>query len=215
MVKAKAVVWYFVAWIVLTALCIAFVDRAASSWSYTHLHAMRMSTADWATHLVDPLPALAVAALLVIGLRALGSDWRPVGGWRTLMIGALAVMVAIALKEQLKYVFGRTWPETWVNGNPSWIRDGVYGFHFLHGGAGWASFPSGHMTAMSAVSGTLWTRLPKWRWLAILLCLLVAGGLFACDYHYIGDMVAGTFLGTGTALGVVRLFGGEGDELAA
>ena len=28
----------------------------------------------------------------------------------------------------MKYAFGRLWPETWVDNNPSWIHDGAYGF---------------------------------------------------------------------------------------
>jgi membrane-associated phospholipid phosphatase len=206
-VNAKTVSWYFAAWVALSALSIAFVDRAASSWSYAHLHAVRMSAFDWATHLVDPLQALALAALAVIGVRALASDWRPAGHWRTLLIGAVAVLVAVAFKEQLKYLFGRTWPETWVNHNPSWIGSGAYGFHFHHGGAGWASFPSGHLTQSSAVGETLWLRAPKLRWLAILFPLLVAIGLFGCDYHFVGDMIAGGFLGAGVALAAARLLG--------
>jgi hypothetical protein len=40
--------------------------------------------------------------------------------------------------------FGRTWPESWLGDNPSWIRDDVFGFFPFHGGRGWESFPSGH-----------------------------------------------------------------------
>ena len=64
--------------------------------------------------------------------------------------------MAETIKNGLKFVFGRTWPETWVNNNPSFIRDGVYGFNWFHGGAGYASFPSGHMSVTCALAAVLW-----------------------------------------------------------
>src|SRR5580658_10495109 len=85
---------------------------------------------------------------ILLGLAGLAAlaGWRP-GHWARIVIACcIAVLVAINLKDQLKYAFGRTWPETWVNDNPSWIGNGTYGFWPFHKGAGWASFPSGHMT---------------------------------------------------------------------
>jgi hypothetical protein len=38
--------------------------------------------------------------------------------------------------NQLKYAFGRTWPDTWIENNPSLIQNGVFGFNPFHGGPG-------------------------------------------------------------------------------
>ena len=187
--------------IVLTGLVIAFVDRPASSWAHAHL---QRHTFDWLTHLVDPLLAAAVVGLIIAGLAA-AFGWRPGDKARTALACCLAVIVSVALKEHLKIAFGRTWPETWVENNPSWINTGAFGFHPFHGGRGWTSFPSGHLTQMSALAAVLWWRVARLKWLWACLPLLVAVGLYGCDYHFLGDMVAGAFLGTASAAGVLAL----------
>jgi membrane-associated phospholipid phosphatase len=138
---------------------------------------------------------------------AVGLGWRPGEGGKTALACCGSVAIAFALKEQLKYAFGRTWPETWTNHNPSWIGDHAFGFHPFHGAEGWASFPSGHTTLISALAAALWQRVPSLRWLAVTLVVLVVLGLAGSDFHWVGDMVAGAFLGTGSAVGVVA-FGG-------
>jgi hypothetical protein len=54
--------------------------------------------------------------------------------YATLVTCSISLVVAEVAKNQLKYDFGRTWPETWVNNNPSLIGNGAYGFNFFHGG---------------------------------------------------------------------------------
>jgi membrane-associated phospholipid phosphatase len=139
---------------------------------------------------------------------ALGRSAR--GICEVVVRASLSFVVAVAIKDQLKYLFGRTWPETWVNNNPSYIKDGVFGFFPLHGGPGWASFPSGHMTAITSVLAVLWVRWPGFRWLYALLWLDVVVGLLGADYHWLSDIVAGSFLGA--AVGVVAARLGSGDQ---
>jgi hypothetical protein len=54
----------------------------------------------------------------------------------------ISVLATIIIKDQLKFVFGRTWPDTWGPGIVSFVRDGVYGFHFFQFGKSFESFPS-------------------------------------------------------------------------
>lgn len=184
-------------WVLSTIVCVAFVDRPAATWSHAHLRGIRVF--DWMTHMVDPLRAVSLAVLALSGLASLRPNWRPKGAWRIALAAALAVLLSVAFKEEIKFVFGRTWPETWTNGNPSWIQNGVFRFSLFHGGEGWASFPSGHMTQISALAATLWFYTRSGRWVGVLLAVLVAIGLYGSDYHFVGDMVAGSFLGTATA----------------
>ncbi len=113
--------------------------------------------------------------------------------------------MSYAIKEQLKFDFGRLWPETWVDGNPSWIKDAAYGFFPFHGRTGWSSFPSGHMTAITAPVSVLWARLPRWRPVLAIPVILVAVGLYGADFHFIGDMVAGCCLGAACGIGVLAV----------
>ena len=188
--------------IVLVTLSIAFVDRAASSWSHATLGGIAVFGE--LTHLVDPLLPAAVAGLVLIGLASV-LGWQRGENGTTLLASCLAIVIAVAIKEQLKFVFGRTWPETWVNHNPSWISDGAYGFHPFHGGTGWTSFPSGHMTQVTALAAVFWQRAGRWRWLWAALVVLVAAGLLGADYHFVGDMVAGAYLGAASAAGALAI----------
>ncbi|GAB0118150.1 phosphatase PAP2 family protein [Acidisoma sp. 7E03] len=135
------------------------------------------------------LPALVAACV------AGSFGWRPRRrGWTAIM-AAVATVLTIGIKSELKEIFGRTWPETWSHGNPSLIRDGVFGFFPFHGGEGWSSFPSGHTAAIAAVAGVLWWRESGLRPLWAGLVLLTAAGLLCGNIHFLADIIAGAYLG--------------------
>ena len=183
----------------LVPISVEFFDRAVSSWSFAVLH--RPAALEILTHLVDPVPPAAAIILLLAGAAAL-AGWRP-GPWgRVAIATGIAVLVAIVLKDELKYAFGRTWPETFVDNNPSWIGNGTYGFQPFHQGRGWASFPSGHMSVITAPFGVLWGAVPRLRLLWLAPPLLVAIGLLGADYHFLADVIAGTYLGAATGAGI-------------
>jgi len=140
-----------------------------------------------------PLSGALPALLLICIAGSLG--WRARRqGW-TVIVAAVAVLLTVGVKTELKEIFGRTWPETWSQGNPSLIRDGVYGFFPFHGGEGWSSFPSGHTAAIAAVAGVLWWRVPGLRALWAVLVALTAAGLLCGNIHFLGDIIAGAYLG--------------------
>jgi membrane-associated phospholipid phosphatase len=144
---------------------------------------------------IGQIPLSLAGPALVVASLAAWRGWRPDGrAWTGIACG-VAELITIAVKDQLKDAFGRTWPETWVHHNPSLIHDGVYGFFPFHGGDGWSSFPSGHTAATSAVVGVLWWRAPQLRWLWALLLALTGIGLIGGNYHFLGDVIAGAYLG--------------------
>lgn len=187
----------------LVLLSVAAVDRPAATLSHAAF-AGRTAVFVALTHIVDPVLPLAALGLAGAGLAAL-LGWRPGAAGRRVIAACVAVLVAAMIKDQLKYAFGRLWPETWVDGNPSWIRDGAYGFFPFHGRTGWSSFPSGHMTAATAPVAALWRELPRWRPILALPVAMVAVGLYGADYHFVGDMVAGAYLGAACGVGVAAL----------
>src|SRR5947209_6410820 len=178
--------WYigaFVLCIVLTLLSVAFVDRAVATWAHT---LDRPAPFVWLTYMIDPFVPAASIVLPALGIAAL-FGWRPGPLGRIVLALCVAVLFATLLKEELKFLFGRTWPETWVANNPSWIRDGVYRFEPLHGGHGWASLPSGHMALIAAPCTRLWVLAPAAsRCLSAALVLALAAGLIGVDLHLIG-----------------------------
>ena len=194
--------------LVLTLLSVAVIDRPVADYAHAVLRAHEKDVYGPLTHIVDPIPVIAGLTTGAYALAALFGIRPSARGWTALRI-ALAVLVAFALKDQLKFVMGRTWPETWTNNNPSYIKDGVFGFFptisWGNAGRAYHSFPSGHMTMISVASVSLALTFPRWRWFAILPIALVAIGLAGANYHWISDMIAGTFLGSAVAVAAHRL----------
>ena len=109
---------------------------------------------------------------------------------------SFSTLAAESVKDVLKWVFGRPMPRGWHAGEPSFVGTGAYGFHWLHGGTIYNSFPSGHMTAICSIMSVLWIAYPRFRPLYAAAALSVAGLLVAYNYHFVGDVSAGAFLGT-------------------
>jgi len=188
--------------VITVPLAILLADRAVADAAHAYLHGIRFFI--WLTWIAEPTVPLAIASLLVAGIAAF-AGWRPGRTTQILLTAALATLVAAAVTNALKIAFGRTWPETWVAGNPSWISDGVFGFFPFHGGAGWASFPSGHTTVITAPMLALARSVPRFRLVAWIPVGLVAVGLLGADYHYLSDVLAGAYIGAASAIGVAAL----------
>lgn len=189
---------------VLLAICASYLwlDRPAAFLMHRLFHHspwFLLLAAIGQVPLTFALPGLGFAAISGV------CGWRPASrGWLAIACG-LATGLTIAAKDMLKAFAGRTWPETWVDGNPSLIRDGVYGFHPFHGGAGWSSFPSGHTAAIAAVIGVLWWRQPRHRPLWAALVALTALGLLCGNIHFLSDILAGGALGFAIGTAVLAL----------
>ena len=88
-----------------------------------------------------------------------------------------------------------TWPESWIEENPSLIQNGVFGFTPFHGGLGFASFPSGHVAAVCAVMAVLWWSYARLRPIYVACVAAVAVGLIGANYHFLSDILGGIFVG--------------------
>ena len=174
-----------------------FLDRQVAEALRPHLSGVPFFV--WLTYIVKPLAPAAsiiVAAVAICAFRR-GSLTPNQAAFLRL---CCAILIAGVLTFELKEAFGRTWPETWVNNNPSYFSNGTYGFFPFHGGAGYASFPSGHTTAISAFAGALWFLWPRLRWLGVALALAVVIGLLGADYHWLSDIMAGALVGGTTGI---------------
>ncbi len=188
---------------VAVAVCYRWVDRPLAL--FAHAQNTHRDTFERLTHFPDLLIPLASVAFAACGLWALSG--RPLS--HPVTTGALcsiSLIVAETIKSELKFVFGRLWPDTWVKNNPSFIHDGAYGFNFFHGGPGYASFPSGHTAATCALISVLWILYPKLRPLCVLIVLAVAVGLIGANYHFLSDVIAGGFVGVSTGWMTVTLW---------
>jgi len=176
----------------IVALCYEFVDRPVA----TYVHEHKLNHNDVLKQLTLPPPIVEAWSPLVIVILMAGRPFRAFRRWQVALLAAcVAMIVADQFRESLAAVFGRTWPETWVDNNPSWIGNGTYGFHWFHSGRGYGSFPSGHMARTVSVAAVVWIAWPRWRWLAVVLSLAVAVGLLGMNYHFVGDVIGGSFVG--------------------
>jgi membrane-associated phospholipid phosphatase len=183
-------------WLVLTSSAVVvsylWLDRPIATFAHDQLQRFDLFTR--LTYIPEVIGPLVIIAFAAIALRALSG--RPLSKLATVAaLAAASLAIAAAIKDQLKFAFGRTWPETWVRNNPSFIHDGVYGFNPFHGGPGFAAFPSGHTTAICAVMSVLWICYPRFRALYAIGTAAVAIGLIGADFHFLGDVIAGGFLG--------------------
>ncbi len=158
----------------------------------------------WLTYISTPLAPAATLLIVATAFRGIvRGSMTPTEA--ALFRMACAIILAGVFTYGLKEAFGRTWPETWVNNNPSYFGKGVYGFFPFHGGREYASFPSGHTTAICALAGSLWFLWPRLRWVGVLLALAVAVGLLGANYHWLSDIMAGAVVGVTTAWAAARL----------
>jgi membrane-associated phospholipid phosphatase len=176
----------------LVVLCYFFVDRPVAYF----VHDRGVSSypvLKWLTYPPPVLQAWAPAVLVALVVRR---AWGPFRHWeKALLAAAVGIVLADQFRESLAYLFGRYWPETWTDDNPSLIGDDAYGFHPFHGGSWYRSFPSGHMTRTVALAAVVWIAFPRWRWACVLGTIVEAVGLIGMDYHFVGDVVGGSFVG--------------------
>lgn len=93
----------------------------------------------WLQRLPVAFLLLSLVALVWCGLWALMQ--RPFSRIQSVGFACgLSFIAANFITNQLKYVFGRTWPDNWIQNNPSLIQNSVFGFNPFHGGPGFASF---------------------------------------------------------------------------
>jgi membrane-associated phospholipid phosphatase len=187
----------------LVTLAYFFVDRPVAF--FVHEHQLnRIAALEWLTHTAMAFDSLAAVIVLLATVRlAFGPLTRL--EW-TLFAAAISLMVAVALEYYLKFLFGRYWPDTWVEDNPSLIRDNAYGFHPFHFGSAYGSFPSGHTARTVAVLWVLGAAYPRWGWQYVLVTGSVVVGLVGLNHHFVGDTVGGAFLGAWTGMYAARLF---------
>jgi membrane-associated phospholipid phosphatase len=192
--------------VVLVALCYFFVDRPVSFFVQGH-HFSRHALLKWLTY---PPPILQDWVPVVLIALVVRRSWGAFTRWeRTLLAACISLLVTVQFKDTLKYVFGRDWPDTWIEHNPSLIRDGAYGFHFFQGSEVYGSFPSGHTARTLAIAAVVWVAYPTWRWACVTADLAIAIGLIGMDYHFVGDVIAGGVLGGLVGVYTAYFFGLE------
>lgn len=106
-----------------------------------------------------------------------------------LQVIGTATPFAYTAKDLLKSVFGRVDTRYWL-GHPY-----HFVFRWFHSSSDFFGFPSGHMAIACALifaATHYYPRLKAWGWAAM---TLLGAALIATEYHFLGDVIAGAYIG--------------------
>jgi membrane-associated phospholipid phosphatase len=112
---------------------------------------------------------------------------------------ALVPLDLVVISLLLFLLSSRAWPD------PAYIQNRVYEFRLLHGSPYWDSFPSGTAAISAAIASVLWIKMPRWRAMSAVIVVLLCVAVVITNYHWVGDVIAGAFLGTSIGWMTVRL----------
>ena len=210
--KKINILYLLVAVVLLSILSYLFLDRELSlifsvtrrsSFWFPVFHGMQHIAGDMLAYIVSAIP---IYLVIMLAVGKYNTKFN-----RFLFCFSVSDCVAIFVGNRLKFIFGRYWPETFMNNNLSFIKDGVYGFTFFNTYREYQSFPSTHTTAIFAVMTILWIYYPKLRILSAAMCLIVVIGLFGCNYHFLSDIIGGACLGWLSGILVTSYIGNKAD----
>lgn len=179
--------------IVLSTLCYYWIDKPLALWVEAKHFPEQEKWLRFLTYIKSPILVGVLLIYIICVSRAYLFERLTKADRDALFIGN-SVIFAYLLQNKLHDIFGRYWPSTWVDNNPSLIGSGDYGFHFFHSGAAFESFPSGHTTVVVALCAAIWVLYPKLRIFSALGICSIFIGLVGMNYHFFGDCVAGAFI---------------------
>ena len=178
---------------VAVVICYYFVDRPVAFFVHDHEIA-KFDEFRWLTEPPPLVQSWSPLVLVLLAIRRAGGPWRH---WQhVLFVACVSLIVADQFRESLGDLCGRYWPETWHNNNPSLIGTGAYGFHPFEVGDDTAASPPATPRGSLGFVAVFWLAMPRGRWLyrdprGCRCCV----ALVAMNYHFVGDVIAGSVLG--------------------
>lgn len=188
----KKVVFSLISCIVIVVLSIFFIDKPLAIWFYTQ-NLQQHPVFIYLTYIPNLFIYLSTIALigllLTLKLHRLNRKFLKV-----ILAVSISSYVSLLFTKFFKFIFGRIGPGYWSTHN---FDLNAYGFYLFHGSSGiFQDFPSGHSAVGFAVISVLWLAYPKMRWLGILMGFTIILSLLTTNNHFLGDCVAGAFLGS-------------------
>jgi membrane-associated phospholipid phosphatase len=196
--------------VAVVLVSVQWIDRPIALWIFDVFGGRRIPTQT--ADRIFSIPFVTTIVFVICGIIAItGRRFSKLEA--TIAMCAISTLASTVIKDQLKFVFGRTWPDTWGPGIVSFVRDNVYGFHFFQSGKSFESFPSGHAAVAAAVLSVIWILFPNLRVFCTIGLIAVDIGLVALNLHFLSDVVAGSFVGVSTGLFTVALWNASKVEI--
>lgn len=178
----------------LVAVAYAFVDQPVAYF----IRNQGLGRHRWLKWLTRP-PEVFVVLSPVVLLAGLLRRWR--GSWdrleRVAVASGISTLLAALAVGILKITFGRPGPDLVLAG----CADGFNLFSLEP--AYWA-LPSGHTACTLSVMTVAWVAFPRWWVCWWLIGGVVAVTLIGLNHHFVGDILAGGFVGWAIAGTVAR-----------
>lgn len=135
------------------------------------------------TVLGDSLWSLLLGLFLFIAGRGRNQRLAISGHFLMATVATSGIVVDI-----IKFISGRSRPALLFS-------EHIATFSFFRTEHLWTSFPSGHSATAWSIAMFLALLFPKWRHLSILFGVLVAASRVVLNYHYLSDVIIGSYLG--------------------
>jgi len=173
-------------------LCYFWIDRPVAFFVHRH-HFNEITVLRWLTY---PPPEVQTWSPLILTILAVRRALGPLSRWqKVLLVACASLIVTDQFRVCLGDIFGRYWPETWFQDNPSLVGNGTYGFHPFERGDDLGSFPSGHAARILSFAVVWFMSMPRVRAAGAVVSLAMLLSLVLMNYHFVGDVIAGAFLG--------------------
>ena len=197
----RLLLYWLLAFVLSSAAVVAsmfYLDRPAADYFHAHVHT---AVYFWINRALAPIVGFVVLALLFLVVMGCWTAARraPPPWTKTPLLCSWSLVWALSTTVVLKRAFGLSWPY------PNYVQSRIYEFHWLHGGHGYDSFPSGTATIAGSFVAVLWTLFPRLRVLAVLVFLFLISSVVVTNGHWISDVIGGGFLGTVIGWMTVRL----------
>jgi membrane-associated phospholipid phosphatase len=186
---------FFGLWLLFFAVGLFFLVTLGKAASFVDLNAYHRTTLDtvfiWITFLGNGVFSIIVFVVFLLQRR-----------WSHASQVMLAFLLSALLAQILKNLFSMPRPKQFfAPGQYHYFIDGVTGL-------GFASFPSGHTTSVFALATLLaiFTRNRKAKIAFLLTGIAVGYSRIYLGQHFLGDVLMGSCIGTGTAVLVHWLF---------
>jgi membrane-associated phospholipid phosphatase len=162
-------------------------DAALATFVHDHLPFPDIISGEVPDTLQQIVTLVTVTALLFYGYLR----WKKIDSALTRASLSLACVspFAYAAKTILKFAFGRASTVYWLTTGTS------LKFHFFEGHGEYTGFPSGHMAVFTAILAVVAAHYPRLRIVCVSLLVCLAAALIATGYHFLSDVLAGTYLG--------------------
>ena len=190
-------------WLAALVLCtvavvvaILFIDRPLALFLY---HPYGHPKVDLVLHAVTVIVPLGALAPFLCGVFAFAGRTPPAWLATAGLCGFSLMWALVTDLILLKPLFGRENIEKLYKDPP------FYGFHPFHGTME-SSFPSGHAAAIASVCAVLWLLHSRLRWPSLALAALISVCLVFSNWHFVGDVLAGLFVGGTAGLMTARLW---------